>query len=258
MQPIVGVFTNRADAKRVMEPLQALGISKAHLSLLSPCLPEEEIESAPLMDTERPLIGTALGGLVGFAVSGGGSLLGAELLGIIIPGVGPILTVGTVAVALLAAAGAVGGAEVGSIIDRAFTTGIPKDEVFIYEDALRKGRTVLIALCEDDVQVKAAHRMLRRAGAESIDAARHTWWIGLRSAEEETYAARGGDFAADEPAYRQGFEAALHPETHGKSYEEALDDLSVRYPNVYDRACFRQGYERGQTYDRQLRQATTR
>ena len=210
------------------------------------------------MDTERPLIGTVLGGLVGFAVSGGGGLLGAELLGILIPGVGPILTVGTVAVALLAAAGAVGGAEVGSIIERAFTTGIPKDEVFIYEDALRKGRTVLIALCKDDIQVEAAHRMLRGAGAESIDAARHNWWIGLRGAEEETYTAQGGDFAFDEPAYRRGFEAALHPETHGKSYEEALDDLRERYHDVYERACFRQGYERGQAYDQQLREATAR
>ena len=43
MQPIVGVFMNRADAQHIMEPLQALGIAKEHLSLLSPCSPEEEI-----------------------------------------------------------------------------------------------------------------------------------------------------------------------------------------------------------------------
>jgi hypothetical protein len=201
MQPVVGVFMHRAEAERLMEPLQALGVPKKHLSLLSPCFPEE-IETVPMMDTERPLIGTVLGGLVGFALSGGGGLLGAELLGIVIPGVGPILTVGTVAVALLATAGAVGGAEVGSGIERAFTTGIPKDEVFIYEDALRKGRTVLIALAEDAVQAEAVHRMLEHAGAESIDAARHHWWLGLRRAEEATYTAQGDDVTTAPPVSR--------------------------------------------------------
>ena len=41
MQTVVGVFTDRTDAERLMEPLQALGIPKDHLSLLSPSLPLE-------------------------------------------------------------------------------------------------------------------------------------------------------------------------------------------------------------------------
>ncbi len=52
--------------------------------------------------------------------------------------------------------------------------GLPKDELFVYEDALRQGRTVLIALTEDATQAEAARAALLQAGAESLDTARDT------------------------------------------------------------------------------------
>ena len=107
-----------------------------------------------------------------------------------------MLVLGTVATALAALAGRLGGIEVGSVVEHALTTGVPKDEMFVYEDALRKGRTVLIVLAEDYAQAQQAHRLLQQAGAESIDAARDRWWIGLRSAEQAVYAAHGGDEGA--------------------------------------------------------------
>jgi hypothetical protein len=130
--------------------------------------------------------------------------------------------------------------------------------MFVYEDALRKGRTVLIALADDDLQVKAAHRILEQAGAESIDAARHNWWIGLRGAEQAEYTAQGGDFLADEATYRRGFEAALHPETHGKSYDEARDYLQQHYTDACGEPCFRRGYARGQAHYRAIEKAHAR
>lgn len=252
METIVGVFTTRADAERASGHLQALDISKEHISLLAPCAPEEEIEAAPMMDTERPLMGKVLGGLAGLAVGSGGGLAVTGATGILLPGVGPIFVTGLIATGLLAIAGTIAGVEVGRMLERDLTTGVPKDDLFLYEDALRKGRTVLIALTEDHTQTAAAHRILKHDGAESIDAARENWWIGLRSAEEETYTARGGDFTADEPAYRRGFEAALHPETHGKSYDEAIDFLRQHDPDVYREVCFRIGYERGAAHAQNL------
>jgi hypothetical protein len=121
-------------------------------------------------------------------------VLAAEAIGIFLPGVGPVLVLGTVATALAALAGTLGGIEVGSVVENALTTGVPKDEMFVYEDALRKGRTVLIVLADDHAQAAQAHRLLQQAGAESIDAARDQWWLGLRSAEQAVYAAQGGDF----------------------------------------------------------------
>ena len=50
----------------------------------------------------------------------------------------------------------------------------------------------------------------RSAGAESIDAARESWWLSLRDAEEAHYQTTGGNFQTDEANYRRGFEAALN------------------------------------------------
>lgn len=258
METIVGVFTNRADAERTIDHLQSLGIPKAHISLLSPCAPEEEIEAAPMMDTERPIMGKVLGGLAGLAIGGGGSLAVTGATGILLPGVGPIFVTGLIATGLLAIAGTIAGVEVGSMLERALTTGVPKDELFVYEDALRKGRTVLIVLTDDHTQTEAAHRIFEHAGAESIDAARENWWLGLRDAEKEVYTAQGGNFAADEPAYRRGFEASLHAETHDKSYDEAIDFLQAHYADVYREECFRRGYERGETHAQKIQEQHAR
>ncbi len=56
--------------------------------------------------------------------------------------------------------------------ENARSDGLPKDELVVYEDTLRQGRTVLIALTEDATQAEAARG---QAGAESLDAARDTW-----------------------------------------------------------------------------------
>jgi hypothetical protein len=112
---------------------------------------------------------------------------------------------------------------------------------------------VLIALIDDKTMADAAREALMAAGAESVDAARERWWIGLRDAEAESYNADGRDFIRDEPAYRRGFEAALQSATAGKAYEEAVDYLRAHYPDVYQATAFRRGYERGRAYHESLR-----
>src|SRR5437867_13198078 len=71
--------------------------------------------------------------------------------------------------------------------------GLPKDELFVYEDALRQRRTVLIALAHNERQAAEARTVLAESGAESVDAAREKWWLGLRDAEAEIYAVQGRD-----------------------------------------------------------------
>ena len=98
------------------------------------------------------------------------------------------------------------GAAAGRGIENRLFTGLPEDEVYFYEDALRRGHAVVVAFTSDDEMQKEAEILLRDAGAESLDAARESWWIGLRSAELEHYESRQ-DFHRDEPTYRRGFEA---------------------------------------------------
>ncbi len=60
--------------------------------------------------------------------------------------------------------------------------------MFLYEDALRRGRTVVVVFAEE-AQADEVHAVMKEAGAESVDAARERWWIGLRDAEEQYYTA---------------------------------------------------------------------
>jgi hypothetical protein len=135
-------------------------------------------------------------------------------------------------------------------VENSTTDGLPGDELFIYEDALRQGRSVVIAMTGDDHQAQAVRGALEEAGAESIDRAREMWWVGLRDVEKEAYAAevKGGNFDDDERYFRCGFEAAQHAGSRGKSYEACLTELGKRYPDMHERGAFRRGFARGHAY----------
>lgn len=177
-----------------------------------------------------------------------GATGGMAATSILLPGVGPVIIFGILGATILGAAGAIAG----NTLEKKMSTGLPVDEIYVYEDALRQKRAVMIVLAENGIEADAVRAVLLQAGAESIDAAREKWWIGLRDAEKESYTARGFDFGKDEENFRRGFEAAQHPSVRGKSHEDATAHLRHRHPQVYREASFRHGYERGQTYYKQI------
>lgn len=252
METVAGIFRARADAERAIEGLRSAGLKDEHLNLLTPGTTTGELEAAvPTTETEQPGMGGALGGAVGGALGvAGGMHLGAAAASLLVPGVGPVLAAGLVGAALLGAGGAAAGAAAGEKMEDNVAGGLPHDELFVYEDALRKGRTVVIAVAEDSDAAERARGVLSGNGAESIDAAREDWWVGLRDGEEAVYTEEGGDFSVDEQFYRRGFEASLHPRARGKSYEEAAEHLRGCYGEACDLPAFRHGYERGRGYHR--------
>jgi hypothetical protein len=248
MQTEVGIFTSQAAAEGAVARLGSAGIAREQINFLLPGASQAELERVHTTETEQPGMGAALGGVVGGAIGAGG-LMGTAVVTTMIPGVGPIAAIGLVSLALAGLlGGALVGATVGSALESALADGLPKDELFVYEDALRQGRTVLIVATEDASQAEAARVELAQAGAESLDAARETWWVGLCDAEAETYTAQGGDFTMDGALYRRGFEAALRADIAGKSYTDVVGYLRGHYPDVYSSAAFQNGYARGQTY----------
>jgi hypothetical protein len=254
MKSTVGIFALHTDAQRAVENLRSIGIADDKISLLAPGS-ERELEAIATTETEQPGMGKALGGVVGGAIgTASGMSLGAAAASLFIPGVGPILATGIIGAALLGAGGAIGGAAAGGALEEGMSDGLPRDELYLYEDALRQGRSVVIALTENDEQDEAAHKAMEQAGAESLDAAREDWWFGLRDAEEDDYTGQGGDFVVDESEYRRGFQSALHPRTRGKSYEESADFLSECYGDLCNAKPFRRGYERGYNYHQGLKQ----
>jgi hypothetical protein len=185
-------------------------------------------------------------------------MLGMAAASITVPGIGPVVALGLSAAALLGIGGAVGGAAVGGTVEKTLTDGLPRDELFLYEDALRQGRTVIIVIVDSGDQAEKARNIFSRHGAESIDAARERWWVGLRDGEKEHYTTDGRDFDRDETEYRQGFEAAQRFQTRDRSYEEATEYLKENYPNLYRKTSFRRGYERGHIHCKALKAKTSK
>ncbi len=254
MSTVAGIFKSREAAERAVENLRSTGIEDERISLLAPGISPEELDAAvPTTETEQQGMGKALGGWAGGALGiAGGMHIGAAAASLFVPGVGPVIAAGLIGAALLGAGGAATGIAAGGAMEDA-VAGMPHDELYIYEDALRQGRTVVIVVADND-HSEAARNIMAQAGAESIDAARESWWVGLRDAEAEEYTGQGGDFKSTETFYRSGFEAALHSQSRGKSYEEASASLRERYPDAYEQDAFRRGYERGQAYQQGLKE----
>jgi outer membrane lipoprotein SlyB len=132
-------------------------------------------------DTEGTGMGAAMGGTVGGAIgAGAGASLGAAVVSLFVPGVGPIVAAGILGAALLGTGGALAGAQAGSLLEEGLAHGLSHDELFVYQDALRNGHSVVIVVADDSETTERVHDALSRAGAESIDAARESWWVCLR------------------------------------------------------------------------------
>ena len=245
MESVTAVFQSRTAAEEGIAALLPIGIPKDQITILTPHATEKELAAVPTVEAEQPGIGKALGAAVGGAVGlAGGMGAAGAVMSAVIPGVGPVLAVGLAGAALLGTIGA----ATGGAIEKSLSDGLPADEIFVYEDALRHGRTVVIALADSSQQAEATRGALENAGAESIDRARHMWWLGVRDVEKEKYETSGSDFAKDEHDFRCGFEAALHADNRGQSYESCRDKLRDRYPDNHQSTAFRRGYERGGAY----------
>jgi hypothetical protein len=255
MEAISGVFKTRAHAENAVSEALKAGIPADRVTLLIPGSVDQvnkEMLAVPTDTAEQPGMGKAIGALAG----GGVGFAGGSLLMALVPGLGPITAVGLLGAAVLGAAGATIGAVAGNELENSTTEGLPEDEIFVYEDALRQGRNVVIVLAGDNQQASLLRELLKAQGAESIDAAREQWWIGLRSAEESHYS--GKSFAEDEEYFRRGFEAALHARTRCMEFDQvsaamdaALEHVQREHPGKEVEEAFTRGYQRGREYYQQ-------
>ena len=242
MQAVVGVVRQYPDAHRIVEALRQLDIPGNRLSILSPQTPESAVRAVPTTEAEPPGIGGTIGTVVGGAAGTAGGLAVASLA---LPGVGPVIAAGAIALGLL---GAAAGGSVGAQLDDTLSKGLPADELYVYRHALRMGRTIVVATAEDEAEARRVRELMARLGAESVDAAREGWWIGLRDAEEAEYTRAGGDFRKDEALYRDGFDAAFRMPGEAPPWDAARSMLRDRHGPASDEPAFRAGYERGRAH----------
>ena len=189
-------------------------------------------------EAEQSGVAKAIGGVTGGAMGASAGLgLAAAVASVTLPGVGAVTAIGLAAAALLGAGGAVAGAAVGDALEDKTYRGLPKDELYLYEDALAHGRAVVFATPESDEEAEHIRAALAEKNAESLDAARESFWVGIRDAEKQHYesAGPGAQFHTVEGAYRRGYVAGI---SGVASIEGTLRDDA-------EKDAYRRGFDRG-------------
>ena len=244
MEAVTAVFKSRDDAEKAVDQLRSLGLPEKRIGILSPGAAPERLEAGvPVTDSEDPGMGKAMGAAVGAGMgAASGATLGLAAASLAIPGIGPVIAFGMVGAALLGVVGAAAGSAVGDTVEEELGEGIPHEDVYLYEDALRHGHSVVIAYADEGEQTDRAQLVVDNAGAENLDTLRESWWQELRDDERAHY---GEGFDQDEPSYRRGYQAALHPKRRGKAYSDVEDELRTAYTGTVLDRPFQTGYERG-------------
>ena len=257
MEAISGVFRSREDAEKAINELRRVGIPDNRIGLVTPGGDGEEIERGlPVTDTERPGMGRAMGAAVGGAMgAAGGATLGLAVATLAVPGIGPVLAFGMVGAALLGIVGATAGSAVGDTIEEELGEGVPHEDIYLYEDALRHNHSVILVYTENDDESDRVEDVLTDAAAMDLDELRENWWNELRDGERAHYHRDGRDFDRDEESYRRGFQAALHPQRRGKAYSDVEHDLRTSHGGDELDTVFRAGYERGQAHHNKVSEA---
>jgi hypothetical protein len=175
MQSIVGLFGSRVAAEQAVRGLLAKGFSPKSITLLSGESGKTEVELLPTTDAEADGMGEAMGAVVGGAMGAGAGLsLGTAVASLLVPGVGTIFAIGVGAAALLGLGGAAAGAGLGESSEMQADTGIPRDDVILYRQLLKRGSSLVIASGDIEDQAVAARAVFEQHGSEDIDSVRKT------------------------------------------------------------------------------------
>lgn len=172
---IVGSFDSFEEAQEVLRDLQQRGFARDDISVIANNasgrygsegqLPRDAATS--VSDTGA---GTATGAAAG-GVLGGAAGLVVGLMGLAIPGVGPIIAAGPIAAAL---AGAGVGAVAGGLIGGLTGVGVSEDDAEYYAESVRRGGA-LVTVRADDARAEEAASAMRSRGAVDIERRVEQW-----------------------------------------------------------------------------------
>ena len=174
------------NAEKAVNQLRSLGIPEKRIGIVRPGTHPERLEAGvPVTDTEDPGMGRAMGAAVGGAMgAAGGATAGLAVASLVIPGIGPLIAFGMVGAALLGIVGAAAGSAVGDTVEEELGEGIPHEDVYLYEDALRHGNSVVIAYVDEGDQADRRRRSDRTARVLKISI--HCAKTGGRRCERES------------------------------------------------------------------------
>lgn len=167
MKLMVGLFNTYQDAEQALRELQNIGIPREQISIIA----RDEVLRERVLGEESQAQHVGAGAVGGTAVGGlGGLLIG--LSAITIPGLGPIVTTGTILTAIgSTAAGAGIGAATGGIIGALTSAGIPEMDAHVYAESIRRSNIVVTAEAQEE-QAQQVQQAFDRAHAVDVNARR--------------------------------------------------------------------------------------
>jgi hypothetical protein len=246
MKTLVGIFHSPEDAEAAVQKLVAKGFSQDQFVLLTP---QGDSSSLSPHDAKPEPLGAcgASAGQVGGAITGfAGGILSGAIISLALPGVGPLIAIGALAVG--GSFGAVAGGVVGNLVQETYVPTLPPDDLFIYEEALRQRAYLLIIQPSDDRRAQMASEILDTHKALSTIAAWDQWWQRLAKHEAAAYETNPSlSFSQIEREYRRGFQAALDGRLRGKPTADQ-EALLTQYYEEAMQPGFRQGFARGVLY----------
>ncbi|GAC1394296.1 MAG: hypothetical protein NVSMB47_03010 [Polyangiales bacterium] len=234
MEMVGGFFDKREQAVKALAALASAEVDPTGVHVLMPGgdVPGFEAElRGDGVDAKAARTFMERVGIGGFA--------GAAVASVVLPGVGPVFALGSLASTVLAtAADRVAHADV----DQNFA-----EASHLFHDALSHGKSVVVVNIDGKTDPVSAREILVACGAVTFDEARDAWWTERRESEARYYetTSQGADFDRAERAYRRGYEAALEPRYEGRGFEKVALTLRDRFRDR-EEADFRRGYERAQ------------
>jgi hypothetical protein len=166
VKTIVGSFDDSRAAHRAAQALIDDGFMQQDISVVaSNILGDYTPDGRPLFFNDPPEETAAETGAFAGGVLGGAAGLTASLVGLAIPGLGPIVAVGPL-IAMLTGAGA--GAVAGGLIGALTHSGVPEEHASYYAESVRRGGA-LVMIRADESRAERAVEILRERGAIDLD-----------------------------------------------------------------------------------------
>ena len=168
---VVGSYDLLRSAQSVAHELHANGFRESEISVIASTVASDGV---PDNDSfSNVATGAVTGGLVGGTA---GLVLG--MLGLALPGLGPVLAAGPL-VAALTGAGA--GAAAGGLVGALTGEGVPEEHALYYAEAVRRGGA-LVAVRTEEVRADRAAEIIRAHGGIDIEERASRWreagWTG--------------------------------------------------------------------------------
>ena len=183
MKTVVGSFDSFDEANEVARELIDEGYRDGDVSVVANNVRGGRVPSAAAPIVGEPAgegasSGAATGAVTG-GVVGGAAGLAASLMGLAIPGIGPIIAAGPIVATLTGAGvGAVAGGLIGSLTDM----GVSRTDAEYYAEAVRRGGA-LVTVRADDARAERAAEIMRDHGAIDIERRASEWrergWTGF-------------------------------------------------------------------------------